>query len=842
MPPEQQAVQGRDRLAAELAELPAGVRTMIAFLSVGLKASIFALRDTVLSKVGAWALSSIGLFGYYMPARTISNLFHLYLFFSGQSSWRRTAVTLRQLASREGADDESIAQLFLEASDLVVYVFMSLLFRNIRAVWGLFLSVSVPFLQFLVVAGPMWLIMIDNPIQTFNAEVARIWNVIRPKILTCGQVLGRFVATVLRHCVRLFGNIVTSIVARQERKTAARVATLDTYQHAALGSGEIRLLKVSKSTPWSPVRCELVPVRLDKTPLFETVSYTWGAQVALKPIIMNGGRFMVSERVYDIVHDRASCLMTRYLWIDSICINQRNEAEKSSQVQLMRKIYNSSFQTVIWLGYAPDANDAIGLLAHLQRRIDFDDPIERASRPLMELNIEHSGWPALTRLIKHDYWSRCWVIQEIAIARKVVILYGGELITWNYFFSLIQIMFNSDPNSVWHISKIYGRSPENRSGPIPMDAGLQIISIGHVRTTIDAKQTIGLFNLLLASINSTATDPRDNIYAVQGISTAADSGDITPDYTSTVERPFLKTAEYLLKQDYPSRILHLAGIGFHRSANIQTSWVPDWSTKRLSRIYWRGPLHSPYRASGTAHNEPDMVLSPNGLTLTLRGIEVDRIKQLGPQFFGASENGVVKTNVFLEVYDDYANSRNLVMNSALRGPYGTGISLAEALWRTLIGDRTPAGARPAESAFSEYYQALVRYIDVWRKLFGPDMQLLEPDIGAEEQARMTTAITKDLTDLGRFLNVSGAHVRERMVAVTERGYIGVVPPYSKVGDAVFIISGAQVPFLLRPQVDTEDTGVSSGGKWQLVGESYFHGMMDGEMVTERHAEQTVELC
>jgi hypothetical protein len=378
--------------------------------------------------------------------------------------------------------------------------------------------------------------------------------------------------------------------------------------------------------------------------------------------------------------------------------------------------------------------------------------------------------------------------------------------------------------------------------PIPMDAGLQIASLVLVRDTIHATQSMGLFDLLIGSINSTATDPRDNIYAVQGISTAAASGDIMPDYTSTIEQLFFKTAEYLLKQDHPSRILHFAGIGFHRNAKLKTSWVPDWSTKRLASIYWRDHSTLPYRASGTINEDPDMILALDVFRLTLKGIVVDSIKELGPQFFGASENGVPKTTMSLGIFKDYTDSRDMVMNGTLSEPYVTGISLTEAFWRTLIGDRTPEGARPAEPSSFEYYRAFEQQIEILHELYGPGMNLMEPSVGEEEQARLNRSMASCVTDAGRFANVSGPHSRERMFATTKRGYMGMVPPYSQVGDVVFIISGAQVPFLLRRQADTKDMNESTGGNWHLVGESYFHGMMDGEMMAGGHTEQTIELC
>jgi hypothetical protein len=45
------------------------------------------------------------------------------------------------------------------------------------------------------------------------------------------------------------------------------------------------------------------------------------------------------------------------------------------------------------------------------------------------------------------------------------------------------------------------------------------------------------------------------------------------------------------------------------------------------------------------------------------------------------------------------------------------------------------------------------------------------------------------------------------------------------GDVVFLIRGAEVPFVLRP------LGKENGRKrFQLVGEAYIHGFMDGEIM------------
>lgn len=41
---------------------------------------------------------------------------------------------------------------------------------------------------------------------------------------------------------------------------------------------------------------------------------------------------------------------SRYLWIDAICINQDDIAEKNSQVAMMAEIYKKATRVNIWLG------------------------------------------------------------------------------------------------------------------------------------------------------------------------------------------------------------------------------------------------------------------------------------------------------------------------------------------------------------------------------------------------------------------------------------------------------------------------------------------------------------
>jgi hypothetical protein len=44
-----------------------------------------------------------------------------------------------------------------------------------------------------------------------------------------------------------------------------------------------------------------------------------------------------------------------YIWIDAICINQSDNAEKGIQVQNMGRIYSHALKMVGWLGFSDNA-------------------------------------------------------------------------------------------------------------------------------------------------------------------------------------------------------------------------------------------------------------------------------------------------------------------------------------------------------------------------------------------------------------------------------------------------------------------------------------------------------
>ncbi|KAL7770269.1 hypothetical protein CFE70_000202 [Pyrenophora teres f. teres 0-1] len=77
------------------------------------------------------------------------------------------------------------------------------------------------------------------------------------------------------------------------------------------------------------------------------------------------------------------------------------------------------------------------------------------------------------------------------------------------------------------------------------------------------------------------------------------------------------------------------------------------------------------------------------------------------------------------------------------------------------------------------------------------------------------------TFLSRFHDT--ARKKARRLMVTERGYVGVAPCRARPGDVVAVLLGCSIPLVLRK---------ASQDAWQVVGEGFMYGYMNGEVVEQ----------
>jgi hypothetical protein len=126
-------------------------------------------------------------------------------------------------------------------------------------------------------------------------------------------------------------------------------------------SKEIRLLVLKATTDNNaPLKAKLFHAELDSA-YYVALSYVWGdpddnrvdIEIQYEQILDSGNTSTVRTSVginlgsalYQL--RRGSELI---IWVDAICINQRDNGEKSEQVQRMFSIYQKAANVVVWLG------------------------------------------------------------------------------------------------------------------------------------------------------------------------------------------------------------------------------------------------------------------------------------------------------------------------------------------------------------------------------------------------------------------------------------------------------------------------------------------------------------
>jgi hypothetical protein len=127
-------------------------------------------------------------------------------------------------------------------------------------------------------------------------------------------------------------------------------------------AGQIRLIRIPRKGFLAIPNYELSVVSLGDAIDYEAISYTWGDPTDKRIIRMNNEAYETTASAEEILRGYSSFWRSRLVWIDAICINQDDNPEKSSQVAMMRRIYQHATRVLVWLGDAKDAEFAIDFM------------------------------------------------------------------------------------------------------------------------------------------------------------------------------------------------------------------------------------------------------------------------------------------------------------------------------------------------------------------------------------------------------------------------------------------------------------------------------------------------
>jgi hypothetical protein len=111
-----------------------------------------------------------------------------------------------------------------------------------------------------------------------------------------------------------------------------------------------RLIKLTGKRPY--MTCELRTFSLQAYEPYQALSYCWGSSTQGSTIRCNGRTLRISSGLKDglqKLHEYTRTSGREWFWIDQICINQDDNAERTQQVRMMRVIYQRSLNTIVWL-------------------------------------------------------------------------------------------------------------------------------------------------------------------------------------------------------------------------------------------------------------------------------------------------------------------------------------------------------------------------------------------------------------------------------------------------------------------------------------------------------------
>ena len=156
---------------------------------------------------------------------------------------------------------------------------------------------------------------------------------------------------------------------------------------------------------------------------YAAVSYVHGDMSERKPITLAGRSFMITEGLYDAlaaIHARGGG--DRWFWIDQLCINHQNLAEKNAQVAQMSVIYASADQVVAWLRPEVDS------IANGQAKAGTQAEVEEVAVQGGEADSNGTLKVDMSAVAHNLYWQRAWTRVEALRARRLAVMYGQHVI------------------------------------------------------------------------------------------------------------------------------------------------------------------------------------------------------------------------------------------------------------------------------------------------------------------------------------------------------------------------------------------------------------------------------
>ena len=235
------------------------------------------------------------------------------------------------------------------------------------------------------------------------------------------------------------------------------------FEYKPLGERQIRIL----SLHWAESSTDTIECSLDAYDIdelrneYDALSYTWGNEEATQKILLRTSqepttgtgrtrfrsaaqktiprkRFYIRPNLEDalrLFRDTTDKREDLQLWIDAICIDQANIEEKNKQVARMAEIYSKARDVLIWLGKEYNASSTA--MEFIPKILDLEQ-----SHALISKESNRKQWTALADLMKREWFSRRWIVQELVLAKDRYLYCGDKVLHWDDFERAVSFFTN----------------------------------------------------------------------------------------------------------------------------------------------------------------------------------------------------------------------------------------------------------------------------------------------------------------------------------------------------------------------------------------------------------------
>lgn len=584
-------------------------------------------------------------------------------------------------------------------------------------------------------------------------------------------------------------------------------------------------------------------------------------------IICNGYSLLVTRNLLEALEAlRDGPLATtggQYLWVDAICTNQEDIPERNSQVAMMGRIYAMARTVVVWLGESlPRTSVAIQILETLAEIPPSKYKMMKSWGPdnpmpyhLLNLKIiERPDWSIFLSFIRRRWFERLWIMQEAVLAFRIMVLCGSKTLEWDTIVRACQCLFESSWHSQLTHFVLEGFDRSSSPSWLPGKTPISISRLcGAIDETNSKQEHMSLSIVLQQGRSSGASDPRDRIFALTSLVSMlvfpphrqTQMTFIAPDYKSNGAEIFAQACYKTFEIDASLMVLEFLEDPACREMHDLPSWCPDWSVApaprsifNLAGQHWRPALGVPFKLP--------VLYTPR--VLGIKAAYFDKVI------------ACVKRRMDPEPLSDFVNkwATWIIALLCIRSVSPAQGGLIETLWRTVILDvyheTYPAppevifaflnsilfdltylyapSVENEEPRYQEYKESFHLVLDLLSILSSLDpFSVISPKItrdtliimakylhdvpGSDNFRRMISSAAEFGSQYSEHMSV------ERQLVVTQKGLLGCSSLSVQPGDEVWILPGANIPFILRKQIT---------GHFSVINAAYVHGIMCGEAI------------